>query len=175
MSVPRHRLNDVFPDGALSASEDARDDGARMDDLSIESAVGGFASEDRSGDAYDEEAFHYFLEIERQRAGVSNRPFLLMLIDLKLNPIAGRPLDEPTAETLFAVLSRCLRETDFFGWYRNGRVAGAVLTQHEPANLDDLSEVVRRRVCTELEKHFQPDSARGLQVRVYHVSKFRSE
>jgi GGDEF domain-containing protein len=130
----------------------------------------GFALQDGSGEAYNEEAFQYFLEIERKRAEISNRPFLLMLIDVNRHHGINPEIDVVTAGKLFSILSQCLRETDFIGWYRDGRIAGAVLTQHGEPDRDDLSDVVRRRVCEALEKHFPPDRPRGLQVRVYHLS-----
>src|SRR5207248_10164060 len=33
--------------------------------------------------SYNEEAFRYFLELERKRSQLSNRPFLLLLVDLR--------------------------------------------------------------------------------------------
>ena len=139
----------------------------------------GFALQDGSAEAYNEEAFQYFLEIERKRSELSNRPFLLMLIEFNRHPAGINPeIDVVTAGKLFSILPRCLRETDFIGWYRGGRVAGAVLTQHGEPDREDLSEVVRRRVSEALEQHFPPDGPRRLQVRVYRLSphaKLRSE
>jgi hypothetical protein len=130
----------------------------------------GFAGYADFAHAYGEEAFHYFLELERRRSEVSRRPFLLMLIDFRKHPGVEPPLDHSTAGKLFTALSHCLRETDFTGWYREGRVAGAVLTQHDAPGGDDLSHVVQQRVCGELEKQLGATRAGGLQVRVYHVS-----
>jgi hypothetical protein len=131
----------------------------------------GFALPDGSSDAYNEEAFQYFLEIERKRSEMSNRPFLLMLIEFSRQPVGITPdIDTGTARKLFEVLRSCLRETDFIGWYRDGRVAGAVLTQHSEPNRDDLSSVVRQRVGEALAKLFPPDQPRRFQVRVYELS-----
>jgi hypothetical protein len=139
----------------------------------------GFALQDGSGGAYNEEAFQYFLEIERKRSELSNRPFLLMLIEFNRRPPGFNPeMDVVTAGSLFSILRQSLRETDFVGWYREGRVAGAVLTQHREPDRDDLSDVVRRRVADALERRFPPDQPRRLQVRVYQLSppaKPRSE
>jgi len=125
----------------------------------------GFALEDGPNHAYNEEAFQYFLEIERKRSEHSNRPFLLMLVDFSKPP----RIDGVTADRLFSVLSECLRDTDFIGWYREGRVAGAVLTQHGEADGDDLSEVVRQRIAAALRRALPIDLARQLQTRVYQI------
>jgi hypothetical protein len=129
----------------------------------------GFAHEE-SRQAYAEDAFHYFLEIERKRSELSNRPFLLMLIDFKRNAEPGRQIDAAIAAKLFTALAECLRETDFTGWYREGRTIGAVLTQHGQPNGNDLSEVVRQRIVTALESRISSDLGCGLQVRVYQLS-----
>src|SRR4029077_9558004 len=89
----------------------------------------GVALEGRLGQAYNEEAFRYFLEIERKRAARARRPVLLLLLDLKEQPAAH--MDPILAGKLFSGLWICLRETDVIGWYREDRVAGAVLTQLE--------------------------------------------
>jgi hypothetical protein len=126
---------------------------------------GGFAVQDGPGHAYNEEAFQYFLEIERKRSELSNRPFLLMLVDFNKHP----RIEAVTADKLFSVLSVCFRETDFIGWYRGGRVAGAVLTQHGETDGDDLSDVVRQRIGGAIRQRLPPDLARQLQVRVYQI------
>jgi len=139
----------------------------------------GFALPDGSGEVYNEHAFQYFLEIERKRSEISNRPFLLMLIEFARQPAGlNQEIDAVTASKLFSILRQCLRETDFIGWYSGRRVGGAVVTQNGEPTRDDLSEVVRWRVGEALEKHFPPDRPRGLQVRVYQLSphaKLRSE
>ena len=131
----------------------------------------GFALPDGSSEAYNEEAFQYFLELERRRAEISHRPFLLMLVEFGKHPAGLTPdIDLVTARKLFAVLRACLRETDFIGWYRDGRVAGAVLTQHSEPNREDLSGTVRQRVSDALDKLYPPGRPGNFQVRVYELS-----
>src|SRR6266446_4785495 len=89
----------------------------------------GVSLEGRLGQAYNEDAFRYFLEIERKRAARAHRPVLLLLLDLRDQPEIGPRIDPMLAAKLFSGLWRCLRETDVVGWYREERVAGAVLTQ----------------------------------------------
>jgi hypothetical protein len=133
--------------------------------------LGGFALRAESAQAYNEEAFHYFLDIERKRAQTANRSFLLMLIDVEQRGGMNRPLDEATAGKLFQVMTRCLRETDFIGWYREGRTIGAVLTQHADANGHDSSTAARERVGRAFESELPSEEGRQLQVRIYHVAR----
>jgi hypothetical protein len=165
----RHLLNEVFE--ATETESSASDQLASQSGASARVAErsdresGGFALQDGPGPAYNEEAFQYFLEIEQKRSELSNRPFLLMLVDFNKHP----RIDAVTAGKLFSVLSLCLRDTDFIGWYREGRVAGAVLTQHGEADGDDLSDVVRQRIGGALRQRLPSDLARQLQARVYQI------
>jgi hypothetical protein len=163
----RHLFNEVL--GASATGSSASDQPAAQTGTNARVSegreLGGFALQDGSGHAYNEEAFQYFLEIERKRSELSNRPFLLMLIDFNKH----LRIDAVTENRLFSVLSRCLRETDFIGWYREGRVAGAVLTQHGEADADDLSDGVRQRIGEALRQLLPSDLAQQLQARVYQI------
>jgi hypothetical protein len=122
------------------------------------------------GHAYNEEAFRYFLGIERKRSERSGAPLLLLLVDLKGQPHGTDPMDTALAESLFAMLSQCLRETDFVGWYHQGRVIGAVLMQRKntPAGVD-ASLPVRDRIVRVLGEGLPAKVADRLQVRVFHL------
>jgi hypothetical protein len=133
-------------------------------------SVSEFALQDRACYAYNEAAFQYFVELERKRSELSNRPFVLMLVDFK-QPGAHQPIDPAIAEKLFDVLALSLRETDFIGWYREGRVAGAVLTQDGETDDQALSDVVRNRIGAALRAKLHDDLAQRLQVRVYQLPR----
>jgi hypothetical protein len=135
------------------------------------------APEDPSGRAYNEEAFRYFLANERNRSERSERPFLLLLVDLKKQPGASARFDVAVAAKLFTGLGLCLRETDFVGWYRDRRLAGAVLTQLPEATGVDLCRVVRQRASTALSESLPSDIFSRLQMRIFQLppsSKDRS-
>jgi hypothetical protein len=134
-------------------------------ELRSESCACGFAS----GDVYNEEAFRYFLEVERKRSELSNRPLVLLLLDLnRPSPHAG-DIDTATAQKLFAALSVCVRETDFVGWYRAHSVAGAVLTQHSDTAGADLQELVSRRISQLLSERLPSELAGLVRVRVHQL------
>jgi len=129
-----------------------------------------FVADDTAGHVYNEEAFRYFLEIERKRSKLSNRPFLLLLVDLKKrSTTASADIERATSDKLFSALALCLRETDFLGWYRANTVVGAVLTQHADAVDAGVQEAVRTRVVETLSKKTSSHIASRLQVRVYQV------
>lgn len=127
----------------------------------------GVSLEGRLGQAYNEEAFRYFLEIERKRAARAHRPVLLLLLDQRMRTPGAR-IDPMLAANLFANLWLCLRETDVVGWYREGRAAGAVLTQVEDGLRPEVPRVIRDRVSGSLCQSLSADAAR-LRVRVYQL------
>ncbi len=73
---------------------------------------------------YEEEQFHYLLYLERKRLERSNRPVLLMLLDVGT---FGRHKDkENLVPGLAAALFSVTRETDIKGWYRDGSILGVL-------------------------------------------------
>lgn len=128
----------------------------------------GVALEGRLGQAYNEDAFRYFLGIERKRAARLGCSFLLVLVGLKDHQSKpGVRIDPVLAAKLFSNLWLCLRETDVIGWYREDRVAGAVLTQL--ADGPEVAVSIRQRVKAILNEGLRPTVARRLQVHVYHL------
>jgi hypothetical protein len=124
---------------------------------------------DGCGPVYNEEAFRYFLQVERKRASRSNSRFLLLLVDLKRDEQHRANFDEATAAKLFGTMLPCLRETDFIGWYRQGRVASAVLTQVGELPGVEVSNLVADRVREALGQSLSANIASRLQLRVYQV------
>jgi hypothetical protein len=146
----------------------SRTDGRPALDREPASCGCGFATDD-SGRAYNEEAFRYFLELELKRSELSNRPFLLLLVDLQKTSAGPGTITPASARELFSALSVCVRETDFVGWYRTRSVVGAVLTQHSDPSGGCLQETASRRIEQLLRDRLSPELAKELQVRVYQV------
>jgi GGDEF domain-containing protein len=117
--------------------------------------------------AYNEEAFRYFLEIERRRSERSNRPFLLVLVDLAKSSGTKSHFSQTMATWLFSRLTQCLRETDFVGWYRENNVAGAVLTERAHNTPMDVRQRVAERVRQALNEWFESDVSGRLRVSVF--------
>src|SRR4051812_21468097 len=116
----------------------------------------GLVLENRFGQAYNEQAFRYLLQIERKRAARANRPMLLLVLSLKQSP-AGARIDPALASKLFYCLCRCLRETDVVGWYREARVAAAALTDVDGTSRPDVTNVIRQRIRGALSADLFPD------------------
>lgn len=115
---------------------------------------------------YDEHTFRYLLGLEQRRSDRSGRPFVLVLVDTGTDG-SSRGIDREVATTIFSGLSQCVRETDFLGWYEDGRRAGAVLTELGDGSSSDSRELINEKVLTRgfLER-LPSDLARRLQIQV---------
>ncbi len=125
--------------------------------------------EGRPGEDYDEDIFLYFLALERARAQHANRR--VRLLTATVEPVPGKPapISAATAARLFEGLRSSLRETDIMGWYRQHRVAAAVLSEHPDHPGADVSDVIQRRVREGLRLHLPSRIADSLRVRVTSV------
>jgi len=133
----------------------------------LESCSCGFALTGH-GEAYNEQAFHHFLAIERKRSEASTRPFLLLLVEFDKHlglPVSVGP---DVASRLFAALAESLRDTDVIGWYREQRIAGAVLTDLG-ASPQAIMPTITGRVRAFLQRTLPVDLASLVQVRLYQL------
>jgi hypothetical protein len=121
------------------------------------------------GEAYNEEAFHHFLAIERKRSEASSRPFLLLLVEFEKSPGVAAHIAPEYAEQIFSGLAEGLRDTDVIGWYRHNRVAGAVLTDLGEAPEQTVRQQVTRRVTAALHGCIPVAVASLAQIRVYQL------
>ena len=123
------------------------------------------------GGAYSEEAFRYLLAIERKRSERSSRPFFLLLVDLKKVSGQDGEIDAAVAANIFGGLGQALRETDFFGWYREGRIVGAVLAQLTDSVDAQVPRAVCERVKEQVRCQLPADVAGALQMRVFQLPR----
>lgn len=127
-----------------------------------------FSLNGRAGDVYDEDAFQHFLSVERIRAQRSDRPLLLLLVGLRGSG-ANDTVPRSVSPGLFTGLGLCVREIDFVGWYREGRVAGAVLAQGVDLPDREAPHRIVTRVTRTLGEHLPPSVAKRLRVRIVRV------
>jgi hypothetical protein len=131
------------------------------------------ALETRLGQACNEEAFRHFLAIERKRSRRSGRPFLLLLVGLKKRRRAAGRIDPTAAASLFACLWQSLRESDVVGWFREGRMAGALLTPPGDVPGTNIADLVCDKVRRSLQESLPPEFVRCLDVRVFRLPSSR--
>jgi hypothetical protein len=122
------------------------------------------------GQAYNEAAFRYFLAVDRWRAERSQSSIILVLTSVRQGPGRNVHLTNAAAAAMFAGLAASVREVDFVGWYRKGRVAGAVLAQGAGAP-DQLRQLIGTRVLAVLKQRLPSACARQLHLRIVRLGR----
>ena len=120
------------------------------------------------GLAYNEAAFRHFLAVDRSRARRSHRRLYLVLIALREGIGRRATLTDATAAAIFRGLGASVREVDFVGWYEEGRVAGAVLSQGAKTT-DAAAVAISDRVLLSLRKQLPAPHSTNLRVRVVRL------
>ena len=128
-------------------------------------AMKGMASFSQSG-AYNQEAFRYLLESESKRSERSG--YFCRIILVYWTDAQGRDMqmNSYAAKTVMAALSRSLRDTDYIGWYREGRIAGAVLTVLVQESMEQVSTHLQRRLVEIIRTKLGVKETSLLQIRV---------
>ena len=133
----------------------------------------GLALETLRDHVYNEEAFQYFLTIERMRIDAAGNHLLLALVDVKRTSAPANRDDADLIPKLFRALRASLRETDFVGWYREKDVVGAVLPQFGGSTVSASTRRVGQRLCQGLAERLPAALARRLEVHVYQVPSIK--
>jgi hypothetical protein len=123
---------------------------------------------------YGEPAFHYFLDIERERSIRSSRPCVLLRVDLKDRQGVPTRMTRATGEQLFMALAQSMRDTDFIGWYEDQRVAGAVLTEVAEERQNEGIRRTLDRIRRRFETDFPVDVSSRLDIRVNTIRDERA-
>jgi hypothetical protein len=74
-------------------------------------------------------------------------------------------MDSHFAKTVMVALSRSLRETDYIGWYRDGRIVGAVLTVLVQESMAQVASHLQKRLAEILQSELSIEESRRLQIR----------
>ena len=94
-------------------------------------------------DVLAEAAFQRMVTLERKRTERSGKPCLLMLLDAGDGLLTERK--RQLLEKIIAALLAFTRETDVTGWYKQGRVAGAIFTEINPESLEFILKTMLAR------------------------------
>ena len=116
-------------------------------------------------DAYNQEVFRHILATESKRSERSGRFCLILLV--YGTDAQGRivKMNSHVAKTVIAASSRSFRETDYIGWYRDGRIVGAVLTVLAKESMAQVSTHLQPRLVETLRAELGIEEFRRLQIR----------
>jgi hypothetical protein len=113
---------------------------------------------------YDTSHFHHMLRVEQKRTARSEKPFLLVLLDLsglQIKNLNGYVLDR-----LKESLVSCSRETDIRGWYEPYNVMGVIFT--EMASVDNGSiQKVFHKIYHEMSGSCGDDLVKKIKLSLY--------
>jgi hypothetical protein len=117
---------------------------------------------------YHQEAFRYLLERESKRSERSG--YFCQIILVYWTDAQGRivQMDSPVAQIVMAAASRSFRETDYVGWYRDGRIVGAVLTVLTQESMALVPTQLQPRLVECLRTQLSIEDFSRLQIRVCH-------
>jgi len=124
------------------------------------------SSENGNSPLFSEEMFTKLLCLERKRAERSRKQFALMLVD------ASKPLRTDRRDMVFArlavALSLSTRETDIWGWHKEGAVIGVILTEIGSVDAKALRDTMLSKVTSALCTKFGPSEIQEIHIS-FHV------
>src|SRR6266446_4037072 len=102
--------------------------------------------------SFDVESFTRILHFERKRTDRSQRPFLLLLLELRIGLRDGQRWRRSLVKNVMQSLQSCARQTDMIGWYKNNTVIGVIFTElrHEEPPIGTILERVNAALQTRL-------------------------
>ena len=101
-----------------------------------------------AGRAHNEAGFRHFLRIELQRAGRSGHGVLLVLVGVRDHNGRSVRLPSLVASNVFSALGSSVREIDFVGWLKEGRIAAAALVQRATPTAEVRQYIAGRMMKT---------------------------
>src|SRR5215510_195093 len=81
---------------------------------------------------FDVESFTRILCFERKRTDRSQRPFLLLLLELRIGLRDGQRWRRSLVKNVIQSLQSCVRQTDMIGWYKHNTILGVIFTELDP-------------------------------------------
>ena len=115
---------------------------------------------------YNEQAFRRLLFGESKRSELSGYSFNILLIYSTDKQGLIVRMDRHVVDTVIKALCRSLRETDYIGWYLEGRMVGGVLTVLEQDSTVEVSGRIRQCLMDILRVELRVEESSRLQIRV---------
>jgi lipopolysaccharide/colanic/teichoic acid biosynthesis glycosyltransferase len=110
--------------------------------------------------ALDEATFCRMIALERKRSERSQKPLLLMLLELD----TPSSIEATCLSRILPALLKMTRETDIAGWYREDCVAGVLLTEVANANRNTIVNTMLKRVSAALGSELTPEQFNRVRI-----------
>ena len=118
------------------------------------------------GSMYNEEAFRYLLSSESKRSVRSKYSFKILLVYSVDKQGLIVQMDREVVDTVAEALMRTVRETDYIGWYLEGRVVGGVLTVLGQDSEVEVSARIQQRLMEIFRAEVSTEKNGRLQIRI---------
>ncbi len=118
------------------------------------------------GSMYNEEAFRYLLSSESKRSVRSKYSFKILLVYSVDKQGLIVQMDREVVDTVAEALVRTVRETDYIGWYLEGRVVGGVLTVLGQDSEVEVSARIQQRLMEIFRAEVSVEKNGRLQIRI---------
>jgi hypothetical protein len=115
---------------------------------------------------YTEQAFRRLIFSESKRSERSGRSFKIVLIYSTDKQGLIVQMDRGVVDTVVQALFSALRETDYIGWYLEGRMIGGVLTVLGQDSAVEVSGRIQQRLMDILRVELSVEENSRLQIRV---------
>ena len=115
---------------------------------------------------YNEEDFQYLLASESKRTVRSGYSFKILLVYSINKQGLIVQMDREVVDTVVEALFRTVRETDYIGWYLEGRiVAGALTVLRQDSEVEVLARI-QQRLMEIFRAEVSPERNGRLQIRI---------
>ena len=118
------------------------------------------------GPMYNEEAFQYLLSSESKRSVRSRYSFKILLVYSIDKQGLIVQMDREVVDTVAEALFRTVRETDYIGWYLEGRIVGGVLTVLGQDSEVEVSARIKQRLMEIFRAEVSVEKNGRLQIRI---------
>lgn len=120
---------------------------------------------------YPEEVFHGLMHSETARSARSGHLCWILLVYCTNAQELVVSLESELAGKMISVLSMSIRDTDYVGWYRQGRILGVLLTTLAADSSAERCDNLKTRVMTKLCSVLTSTDGHSLQIRVLDESE----
>lgn len=124
-----------------------------------------------SVDIYPETAYHGLIRSEVKRSERSGQLCRVLLVYHINAQGAVVPLKSELVDKTISVLSRSCRDTDYIGWYWEGRILGVLLTALRPDSAGDGCRNLKARLVDSVRGALTFMDDHSLQIRVLELSE----
>ena len=116
---------------------------------------------------YNEEAFRYLLASESKRSVQSGYSFNILLVYSIDKQGLIVYMDRDVVDTVVEAVFRTVRETDYIGWYLEGRIVGGVLTVlGQDSEVEALARI-QQRLMEKFRAEVSAEKNSRLQIRIF--------